>query len=98
MPARSSFRQPPPFGGGMQLAGEEHEQCCDHLQQLLVAQLQVDCQFQHCFHSVYAGSAANLVRLALVGTKRPAELLPAGFLCHLTAGACMHAGDCCGRR
>ena len=82
----------------MQLAGEEHEQCCDHLQQLLVAQLQVDCQFQHCFHSVYAGSAANLVRLALVGTKRPAELLPAGFLCHLTAGACMHAGDCCGRR
>jgi len=48
---------------GFKLAEEEHEQKDNDLNQLLVAQLKLDCQFQHGISPVYAGSAANWFRV-----------------------------------
>ena len=45
------------------LAEEEHEQKDGELSQLLEAQLKLDCQFQHGIRPVYAGSAANWLRV-----------------------------------
>jgi len=48
---------------GLKLADEEHDQERDELQHLLIAQRQLDCQFQHGISPVYAGSAANWLRV-----------------------------------
>ena len=48
---------------GLKLAEEEHEQKDDDLHQLPVAQRQSNGQFQHGESPVYAGSAANLLRV-----------------------------------
>jgi len=53
---------------GLRLAEEEREQKDDDLNQLLVAQLKLDCQFQHGISPVYAGSAANWLGLAICDT------------------------------
>ena len=53
---------------GFRLAEEEREQKDDGLNQLLVAQLKLDCQFQHGISPVYAGSAANWLGLAICYT------------------------------
>ena len=48
----------------MELSWEEHEHKSDQLNHLLVAQLKLNCQFQHGLHLVYAGSAANLLKVS----------------------------------
>ena len=53
---------------GTKLAEEKHEQKANNLNQLLVAQLKLDCQFQHGISPVYAGSAANWLGLAVYYT------------------------------
>lgn len=55
--------RPTPFGAGLKLAEEKHEQKDGEMYQLLVAQRQLDCQFQHGISPVYAGSAANWFRV-----------------------------------
>lgn len=58
---------PAVFTAGVLLADEEHEQKDDYLHQLLVAQLKLECQFQHGNGLVYAGSAANWLRVGFGG-------------------------------
>lgn len=50
---------------GLRLAEEEHKQKDDDLNQLLVAQLKLDCQCYHGSSPDYAGSAANWLGLAI---------------------------------
>ncbi len=56
---------------------EEHDQERDDMQNLLIAQPQFECQFQHGNSPVYAGSAANWLRLAFI--KRPCPALALGL-------------------
>lgn len=57
-----------PFGAGLFLAEEEHDQGCDYAQRLLIAQLELDCQLEHGNSPVCAGSAANWLGLAICYT------------------------------
>lgn len=50
---------------GLRLAEEEHEQKDDDLNQLLVAQLKLDCQCYHGSSPDYAGRPANLLRVGI---------------------------------
>lgn len=58
----------PLSGLGLMLAEEKHEQKEGEIYQLLVAQRQLNCQFQHGISPVYAGSAANWLGLAICYT------------------------------
>ncbi len=58
-------KNPAPFGTGMMLADEEHEQEDDDLDQLLVAQLKLDCQCYHGLRLDYAGRPANWLRVGI---------------------------------
>ena len=68
MTSQKKLMAQPLSGLGLRLAEEEHEQKDDDLNQLLVAQLKLDCQFQHGISPVYAGSAANWLGLAICYT------------------------------
>lgn len=72
-------QSPTPFGAGLMLAEEEREQKDDDLNQLFVAQLKLDCQFQHGKSLVYAGSAANLWKGWLWRLRRAQGSNPQGF-------------------
>lgn len=58
----------------LKLALDEHDQGYDDLQHLLIAQLELDCQFQHGKSLVYAGSAANWLRVGFGGNEEPGGL------------------------
>ena len=47
LPAPVSMEEPTPFGAGLVLTQEEHEQNGDDAFRLLVAQLELQCQFEH---------------------------------------------------
>ena len=87
---------------GLELAEEKHEQKNDCAFQLLVAQLKLECQFQHGESPVYAGSAANWLKVGFGGYEEPLAVSER-ILCHLTAwlpprrglpgrGCCRHPG------
>jgi len=61
---------PAPFGTGMTLAEEEHEQEQNGLQ-LPVAQLKLYCQCYHSMSPDYAGSAANWLMVGFGGYEEP---------------------------
>lgn len=78
----------PLSGSGFMLAEEKHEQKDDEMNQLLVAQRQLDCQFKHGISPVYAGSAANWLGLAIcytplrgVALGLPRMTLSSGYSC-----------------
>lgn len=68
MPTPQRMQSPTPFGVGVLLGEEEHEQKDDQLHQLFVVQLHFDCQLEHGNSPVYAGSAANWLGLAICYT------------------------------
>ena len=80
----------------MKLAEEEHEQKADNLNQLLVAQLKPECQFQHGDSPVYAGSAANLLKVGFGGYEEP-WAVGARILCRLTTQLPLRRGLLGGR-
>lgn len=56
------------------LAEEEHDQERDEMQHLLIAQLKLDCQFQHGKSLVYAGRPANWLMVGFGGNEEPGEV------------------------
>jgi hypothetical protein len=57
------------------LAEDEHEQKDDHLYQLLVAQLKLDCQCDHGVSPDYAGMHANWLMVGFGGYELPAAAM-----------------------
>jgi hypothetical protein len=74
----------PLSGLGLRLAEEERDQARDEMQNLLIAQLKLECQFQHGKSLVYAGSAANWLIVGFGGYEEPLAVCER-ILCHLTA-------------
>ena len=77
-------KSPAPFGTGVMLAEEEHEQKDDELDQLLVAQLELDCQCYHGFRLDDAGRPANWLRVGFGSNAEPSAV-GGGILGYLTA-------------
>lgn len=61
---------------GLWLAEEEHDQEREKLQHLLITQLKLECQLEHGKGPVYAGSAANWLRVGFGGYEEPAVERP----------------------
>ena len=75
-------QDPTAFAAGVLLAEEEHEQKDYQLHQLLVAQIQFQCQLEHGEGPVCAGRPANLSKVGFGGYGEPGVAV--GNLCHLT--------------
>ena len=68
------MQSPAPFGTGVLLGEEEHDQESDETRNLLIAQLHFDCQLEHGNSLVCAGRPANLLKVGFDGYEEPAAL------------------------
>ena len=66
------MQSPAPFGTGVLLGEEEHDQESDETRNLLIAQLHFDCQLEHGNSLVCAGRPANLLNVGFDGYEEPA--------------------------
>ena len=70
-------------GASFMLNEEEHDQGCEKVHYLLIAQLHFDCQLKHGYDFVCAGRPANWLKVGFGGYEQP-NGCAAWILFHLT--------------